>query len=205
MFPQEVLIHRFGDSGKGGMPLIQERFKLPVVQALDQVDVLGSIVGPELFTGFVILMHNQEQLPTSDGTLLGLLLSSVPDKLLLDPGLVRSIAVGSNTKRFGKLRIKTPVLVARASHGTHGSIAKGRGLDPVPDFVTTTRRSHDGISKTTAPLRVLGNRLQGFKLNLTGLSLVPMSALSSTTVRRSPIALWITSTTTPTSSSRGGR
>ena len=142
------------------MPLIQEHFKPLVVGTLHQVNMLRAVVCPELFTGLVLLVDNQKQLSASDGATHGLLLSSMPNKFLLDPGLVSRVAFRSNTQRFCKLRIKTPILAARIGHGSHGRVAMGRGLDPIPDLVTSPGSGHDSISKTATPFRIFGNGLQ---------------------------------------------
>ena len=204
MFPQEVLINRLGNPSKGSVPLIQEHFKLLVVRALHQVNVLRTVVGPKFLTGLVVLMDNQEQLSASDGTTHGLLLSGMPNEFLLDPGLVHSVAVSSNTQRFRELRVKAPILAARIGHSSHSRVAMGRGLDPIPDLVTSPGSGHDSISKTATPLRILGNRLQGFKFDLPSLCLVLTTAFLSTTTRRSPSTVRvipITATTAPTSPS----
>ena len=115
---------------------------------------------PELFTGLVILVDNQKQLSASDGATHGLLLSGMPNKFLLDPGLVSSVAVRGNAQRFRKLRIKTSILAAGIGHGSHSRVAMGRGLNPIPDLVASPGSGHDSTSKTATPFRIPGNGLQ---------------------------------------------
>ena len=92
--------------------------------------------------------------------------SSVPNELLLDPGLVGSVAVRCNVQRFRELCVKASILTAGVSHGSHRRVAMSRGLNSIPDLVAQARSGHHSIRKTTTPFRILGNGLQDFKLDL---------------------------------------
>ena len=174
---QDVRVNRLRNPGNGGVPLIQERVKSPIIDTFNHIDMPRSVVRTKLLIGPIVRMDDQQELTTPDRAILRLFFGRGPAKLFLNPLLVSSVPIRCSAKGLRKFRIKAPILLTRNRQGTHSRIDLSWGLNPLPHPIAPSRSCHYGIGKAATPLGVSGNGFQRLKLYLRSFGGLPFATL----------------------------